>query len=107
MAPAGAPILRRMFRIFLALTLTAPVVVAAGATWERVGIGDCQGEPFAGSPGEEPYEDMCASTTLGRTARCFTQVCNPYCEYLDTPTPECRGGTEEAHLYTCRPAGGG
>ena len=85
-----------------ALVLLLVTALPTRAVWELASTGDCVGKPFAGTPGELPWEDMCTPAFAGKTALCFTQVCNPYCNYLDVLTPNCQDGSEDAHIYTCR-----
>lgn len=75
----------------------------ARAGWERVADGDCPGAQVWGSAGEQPEPARCTPEFAGKTALCFTQVCNPGCQYIDVRTDACQGGAETAHVYTCRP----
>ena len=86
----------------LALTCLALLAAApAHAEWRLVGEGDCPGRQVIGSLGVEPEAEQCTPEFAGKTALCFTQVCNPGCQYIDISTTDCRGGTETALVYTC------
>lgn len=82
----------------LLLVLTS---AAQAGTWTLVGEGDCPGPEVNGSAGEQPDAIHCTPAFAGRTALCFTNNCNPGCQYIDIPTPQCRGGAELADVYTC------
>jgi hypothetical protein len=83
-----------------ALLLVLALPVQAGE-WRLVTQGDCPGKEVQGSAGEAPDPELCTPAFAGKTALCFTQVCYPGCQYIDVPTPQCRGGAEMAHVYTC------
>jgi hypothetical protein len=89
----------------LALTclalLTALSATSVYAEWRLIGQGDCPGRQVIGSLGVEPEAELCSPKFAGKTALCFTQVCNPGCQYIDVPTADCQGGTEMAQVYTC------
>ncbi len=82
------------------LTLASP---PAQAGWRLVDEGDCPGRQLVGSDGDTPDAALCTPAFAGRTALCFTQVCNPGCQYIDVLTQDCRGGAEMAQVYTCEP----
>ncbi len=87
---------------YLALTCLALLTAAsAHAEWRLVGEGDCPGRQVIGSLGVEPEAEQCTPEFAGKTALCFTQVCNPGCQYIDVLTADCQGGTETAQVYTC------
>jgi hypothetical protein len=81
--------------------LIAPAIPVAAAGWQLIGEGDCSGRQVVGSLGVEPEAERCTPEFAGKTALCFTQVCNPGCQYIDVRTADCRGGTELAQVYTC------
>lgn len=80
---------------------------ATQADWRLIGEGDCPGSQVIGSAGLTPEAELCTPAFAGKTALCFTQVCNPGCQYIDVATRDCRGGAELAQVYTCeaKPAG--
>jgi hypothetical protein len=88
-----------MFRLML-LSFALGGGAHAG-TWVPVGEGDCPGRAVNGSAGEQPDPAFCTAAFSGKTALCYTRNCNPGCEYIDLPTPDCRGGAELADVYTC------
>jgi hypothetical protein len=84
------------------LLLTLPLIATAHAgTWVLVGQGDCPGPHAGGNSGKEPEFERCAPEFHGKTALCYTKVCNPGCDFIDKATRDCRGGTEMADVYTC------
>lgn len=84
------------------LLLTFLLIASAQAgTWVPVGQGDCPGVQVVGSSGTEPERERCTPAFAGKTALCYTKVCNPGCEYINVTTRDCRGGTEMADVYTC------
>jgi hypothetical protein len=89
----------------LALTclalLAALSATSAHTEWRLVGEGDCPGRQIIGSLGVAPEAKHCTPEFAGKTALCFTQVCNPGCQYIDVATVDCHGGTETAQVYTC------
>jgi hypothetical protein len=87
--------------LLLALACLSQAASAPAGTWLFAGKGDCPGAQVRGSPGPEPDAEQCTPAFAGRTALCFTQVCNPGCMYIDERTPDCAGGSENADLYTC------
>jgi hypothetical protein len=90
--------------------LAACLVLAPGAwagVWILVGRGDCPGPLLRGSAGEVPDREFCTPEFDGKTALCYTQNCNPGCDYVDVPTRDCRGGAELVDVYTCRAGSGG
>ena len=89
--------------VLLALTLATTL---AQAGWRLVDEGDCPGRQVIGSDGDMPDAAICTPGFAGKTALCFTQVCNPGCQYIDVFTPDCRGGAEMAQVYTCEPQAG-
>ena len=90
---------RAWWRLAALIFVLLPEVHAG--TWVRVTQGDCPGRQVIGSAGETPEAEHCTPAFIGKTALCFTQVCNPGCQYIDVPTRECRGGAEMANVYTC------
>lgn len=85
--------------LFLLGCLALPTVQAG--TWVLVGQGDCPGPHAGASSGTEPEFERCDAEFAGKTALCYTKVCNPGCDFIDLPTKDCRGGTEMADVYTC------
>ncbi|MDP2433158.1 MAG: hypothetical protein Q8O33_14185 [Pseudomonadota bacterium] len=92
--------MRRLLLLLIALSFTHGATARAG-TWVPVGEGDCPGPEVNGSAGEHPDAIHCTPTFTGKTALCFTNNCNPGCQYIDVPTTQCRGGAELADVYTC------
>jgi len=92
----------RLMLLLLALSFAHGAAAQAG-TWVLVSEGDCPGPQVIGSAGERPDAIHCTPAFSGKTALCFTQVCYPGCQYIDVPTPQCRGGAELADVYTCVP----
>lgn len=86
--------------LFALVCLTQAAAAPAG-TWLFTGKGDCPGQQVRGGPGPEPEAEHCTPEFAGKTALCFTQVCNPGCMYIDERTSACAGGSENADLYTC------
>lgn len=87
-------------RTVLALLLLLNLPATAGE-WKPAGTGDCPGKEVLGTPSEFPDPEQCTPTFNGKTALCFSQVCNRFCNYIDVYTKDCRGGAEEAQIYTC------
>ncbi len=83
------------------LVLLLAATSAQAGTWVLVGQGDCPGRQIQGTPGVAPEAERCTAELAGKTALCYTKVCNPGCEYIDVATRDCRGGTEMADVYTC------
>jgi hypothetical protein len=96
--------IERIALALFALTLATP---AAQAGWRLIDEGDCPGRQVIGSDGDTPDATLCTPAFAGKTALCFTQVCNPGCQYIDVQTRNCRGGGEMAQVYTCEPQASG
>jgi hypothetical protein len=95
----------RLMMLFSTLALAGPAAWAG--TWVYVSRGDCPGPLVRGSAGERPDRELCTPEFEGKTALCYTQNCNPGCDYVDVPTPDCRGGAELVDVYTCRASAAG
>ena len=90
-----------MRRQVLPIVLTALVSTAQAGTWVFVGQGDCPGPHLGGNSGKEPAFERCDAAFAGKTALCYTNTCNPGCDFIDLPTKDCAGGAELADVYTC------
>jgi hypothetical protein len=91
---------RRRAGRLLCVAGLAPAALAG--TWVRTGEGDCPGVPWQATPGGVPDATLCTPATAGRVALCFTQGCNPGCNYLEARHQDCREGPEPGRIYTCR-----
>ncbi|MBU1666688.1 MAG: hypothetical protein KKG92_15035 [Gammaproteobacteria bacterium] len=92
--------MRQLMRLLFALLFAHGATVQAG-TWVLLSVGDCPGPQVNGSAGLLPDAIHCTPVFTGKTALCFTNNCNPGCQYIDVPTTQCRGGAELADVYTC------
>jgi hypothetical protein len=90
-----------MHRYLLPMLLMTLLSSAHAGTWVLVGQGDCPGPHLGGNSGKEPEFERCNPEFAGKTALCYTKVCNPGCDFIDLATKDCRGGTELADVYTC------
>lgn len=91
---------RRAVSGLCVLILSTPATWAG--TWVYVTRGDCPGPQVVGSAGETPERQHCTPEFDGKTALCFTNNCNPGCQYIDMLTTQCRGGAELVDVYTCQ-----